>query len=147
MIGKNVTWIGLTELQAAIKRNPQRVLDEARLFLTRGLAVYKTGIIRDPWRIGGRGGGVPVSNDPRYPRKYQRQRSGNLRDSHITQINGLQGTIGPNMTTAPYARYVHDGTRRMQGRPWLEYVKATQDNAIQDLYRKMLANIVGDLAK
>lgn len=140
-------WIGLKELQAAIARNPQTVLDQARMFLTRGLAQYKQGIIRDPWRIGGRGGGVPVSNDPRYARKYQRQRSGNLRDSHITVINGLQGTIGPNTSAAPYAIYVHGGTRRMQGRPWLDYVKATQDGAIQDLYRKMLANIVSDLAK
>lgn len=147
MAEQEFKWIGLKELQAAIARNPQTVLDQARLFLTRGLAVYKAGIIRDPWRIGGRGGGAPVSNDPRYPRKYQRQRSGNLRDSHITNINGLQGTIGPNMSAAPYAGYVHGGTRRMQGRPWLDYVKESQDTNIQDLYRKMLGNIVSDLAK
>lgn len=140
-------WVGLKELQAAIKRNPQKVLDEARNFLSRGLAAYKQGIIRDPWRIGGRGGGAPVSNDPRYPRKYQRQRSGNLRDSHVTQISGLQGVIGPNQSVAPYAQYVHGGTRRMQGRPWLDYVKTTQDGAIQNLYNRMLENIVKDLAK
>lgn len=140
-------WIGLKELRAAIKRNPQKVLDEARLFLTRGLAAYKAGIIRDPWRVGGHGGGSPVSNDPRYPRKYQRQRSGNLRDTHITQINGLEGIIGPNLATAPYAKYVHHGTRRMQGRPWLDYVKTTKEREIESLYRAMLTNIVGDLAK
>lgn len=140
-------WIGLKELRAAINRNPQKVLDEARLFLARGLAVYKAGIIRDPWRIGAHGGGAPVSNDPRYRRRYQRQRSGNLRDSHVTQIDGLVGTIGPSQALAPYGIFVHKGTRRMQGRPWLDYVKQTQDGAIESLYRRMLQNIVQDLAR
>lgn len=142
-----IQWIGLKELRAAINRNPQKVLDEARLFLTRGLATYKEGIIRDPWRVGGLSGGAPVSNDPRYPRRYQRQRSGNLRDSHMTEINGLEGVIGPNLRLAPYAGYVHHGTRRMRGRPWLEYVKQTRERDIETLYRGMLRNIVGDLAR
>ena len=142
-----IQWVGLKELRAARARNPQKVLDEARLFLTRGLAVYKAGIIRDPWRVGGRGGGSPVSNDPRYPRKFQRQRSGNLRDTHVTEINGLEGRIGPNLALAPYAKYVHHGTRRIQGRPWLDYVKQTKEGEIEKLYRGMLSNIVGDLAK
>lgn len=143
----NVSWIGIRELRAAIKRNPQRVLDEARVFITRGLAVYKAGIIRDPWRMGGGGGGSPVSNDPRYKRKYQKLRSGNLRDTHMTKVSSMQGLIGPNTQTAPYAKYVHDGTRRMRGRPWLEYVRDTQRGSIESLYRKMLENIVSDLAK
>ncbi|HBT75034.1 TPA: hypothetical protein DEB29_03480 [Candidatus Wolfebacteria bacterium] len=143
----NVEWKGLRELNAAIKRNPQVVLDEGRLFLTRGLALYKSGIVNAPWRIGGRGGGAPVSNDPRYKRKAQRQRSGNLRDTHITEIDGLVGRIGPNMVTAPYAKYVHDGTRRMQGRPWLDFVKYQKEGAIEALYLKMLDNITADMAK
>jgi len=142
----DIHWIGLKELRAAIARNPQRVIDEARRFLTRGLAVYKAGIIRDPWRIGGKGGGSPVSNDPRYPRRFQKIRSGNLRDSHITSISGLTGTIGPNTSVAPYAKYVHHGTKRMQGRPWLEYVKDTKMGEIENLYRGMLKEIVKDLA-
>lgn len=143
----SIRWIGLRELKQAFDRSPQKVLNEARMFLTRGLAVYKSGIIRAPWRIGGSGGGSPVSNDPRYPRRYQRQRSGNLRDSHITQVSSLEGRIGPNLQAAPYARYVHHGTRRMQGRPWLDYVKTTKQGEIEQLYRRMLKNIVGDLAK
>lgn len=143
----NIKIVGMKELRDAVARSPQKVLDEGRLFLTRGLSVYKRGIINNPWRIGGIGGGAPVSNDPRYPRKYQKQRSGNLRDSHMTVINGLQGIIGPNIQVAPYAKYVHHGTKRMQGRPWLEYVKVNRDNEIEDLYRAMLRNIVGDLAK
>jgi hypothetical protein len=137
-------WIGVKELQNAIKRNPHRVLDEARTYLTRGMSAYKRGIINNPWRVGGMGGGSPVSNDPRYKRKYQRQLSGNLRDSHIREVNSLEARIGP---TALYAKYVHHGTRRMQGRPWLEYVKQNKNSEIERLYREMLKNIVGDLAK
>lgn len=147
MSDSNIELIGLKELQAAIKRNPQKVLDEARIFITRGLAVLKSGIVNAPWRIGGTGGGVPVSNDPRYKRRMQRLRSGNLRDTHITQIDAMVGTIGPNLQAAPYARYVHSGTKRMQGRPWLEYVKERKKGDIENLYRAMLTNIVSDLAK
>ncbi len=143
----DIHWIGLKELRAAIARNPQKVLDEGRRYLTRGLAAYKAGIIRDPWRVGGQGGGSPVSNDPRYPRAFQKQRSGNLRDTHLTEINGLEGRIGPNLQAAPYARYVHHGTKRMRGRPWLEYVRQNKKGEIESLYRDMLKNIVGDLAK
>jgi hypothetical protein len=143
----DINFIGLKELKAAIKRSPQKVLDEARMFLTRGLAQYKAGIIKSPWRIKGPGGGSPVSNDPRYPRRYQRQRSGNLRDSHTTRINGLQGIIGPNQRQAPYAKYVHDGTRRMQGRPWLDHVQYSKKGDIERLYKEMLKKIVGDMAK
>lgn len=127
-------WIGLRELRAAIRRNPQMVLNEARRFLTHALAAYKRGIIREPWRVGGVGGGAPV-------------RTGNLRDTHITKVNSLSASIGPNTRAAPYARYVHEGTRRMRKRPWLEYVKRTKAAEVDDLQRGMLRNVVRDLAR
>lgn len=136
--------IGLDELKAAIKRSPTTVLNETRKFISQGLAIYKRGINNQPWRVGGTGGGAPVSNDPRYPRKNQRSRSGNLRDTHRTNISNLEGRIFP---TAPYAIWVHNGTRRMKARPWLDYVKSTQDREIQKLYRGMLETITKDLAK
>lgn len=146
-----VQLIGLNDLKNAIKRSPGRVKSEARRFLQRGLAEYRRGIINDPWRVGSRGGGAPVSNDPRYRTRrnkgYQRARSGNLRDTHIQRINGLKGWIGPNTDAAPYALYVHDGTRRMKARPWLEYVKDQKDRAIQKLQRDMLKRIVQDLSR
>ena len=146
MADKNISWIGLDQLREAVKRSPQRVLNETRSFISRGLAVYKRGIINSPWRMGGNGGGVPVSDDPRYNRKYQKQRSGNLRDSHMTEIDGLEGRIGPNLSAAPYAVYVHEGTGRMKARPWLDYVKKTSMGDIETLYRRMLENIISDLA-
>ena len=125
--------IGLRELQAAVARNPGRVQKEGRNFLQRGLAKYKQGIIRNPWRLGQNGGGSPV-------------KTGNLRDTHETQISGLEGRIGPNTALARYARYVHQGTRRMHPRPWLEYVKQSKDAEIRVLYGELLQNIVKDLA-
>ena len=72
-MAKSLKVIGMKELKDAIKRNPAKVKEEARRFLTRGLAAYRRGIINDPWRVGGRGGGAPVSNDPRY--RTQRNRA------------------------------------------------------------------------
>jgi len=139
-----VTILGIDELRTAIKRNPQAVARSAKTFFTRGIAVYRGYIQNSPWRVGGTGGGSPVSNDPRYPRAYQRTRSGNLRDTHRRQINAVEGKIYP---TAPYAGYVHGGTRRMRPRPWLDYAKKAGDREIETLYRGMLKEIVADLAK
>ena len=139
----DIKFIGIDSLKRAIDRNPRKALNETRLFLIQGMKKYREGVIRNPWRVGGTGGGAPVSNDPRYPRKYQRGKSGNLRDSHKTIISTLQGSIGPD---TKYAKYVSYGTRYMQPRPWLDYVKKNQDGAIQILYRTLLQNIVSDLS-
>ena len=135
----------------AVKRHPDKIKKSAQTYLVRSMAVYRSGIINDPWRVGGRGGGAPVSNDPRYRtssnKGYQRARSGNLRDSHKTQINGLIGSIGPSTQAAPYAAMVHGGTRRMKARPWLDHTKKSKSGEIAKLYRGMLKEIVRDLAK
>jgi hypothetical protein len=140
-------WIGMGELQLAIKRNPQTVIDATRTFLTRGLAIYKKGIITKPWRMDGNGGGAPVSNTVN--RSNTKQRSGNLRDTHQTDISGFVGRIYP---TAPYAAYVHgiEGmprTRSYKLRPWLNHVKTESQSKIEALYRQLLANISKDLAR
>jgi hypothetical protein len=137
-------WIGMDTLKAAIRRNPQKAAAETRRFLTDSMASYKRGINNDPWRVGGTGGGVPVSNDPRYPRRYQRAKSGGLRDSHRTEVQSLMASIFP---TAPYAKYVHDGTARMAARPWLEYVKGDRETEVMGHAYRMLEAITADLAK
>lgn len=132
-MNRNYEWIGLNELKLAIKRNPQKVIDETKKYLTRGIAEYKRGIINNPWKINKSGGGSPV-------------RTGNLRDLHLTQIGTMEAFIGPNVRATPYAVFVHQGTRKMQGRPWLEYVKVDKMTNIEKLYREFLKNIVNDLA-
>lgn len=134
MARTEITIVGLNELKMAIKRNPQRVSTEAKKFLTRGIAVYNRSIIRSPWGKLQGGGGAPV-------------KTGNLRDTHIRTIEQFRATIGPSKQYAPYAVYVHEGTRRMKSRPWLDYAYNSNKPEIENLYRAMLKEIVSDLAK
>ncbi|MEQ9135757.1 MAG: hypothetical protein RLO51_11150 [Thalassobaculum sp.] len=127
---------GLEELRRAVLRNPQTVLTEVGKFLVRGIAVYNRIIIRNPWRRGMSGGGAPKD-------------TGNLRDTHVREIQPWSGRIYP---TAPYAPYVHgiEGFRRRrtyQLRPWLDHAKQTGDREIQQLQGQLLDGIIGDLAR
>lgn len=115
----------------AIKRNPTIVKMYSYDFMTEAMAILNRLIIRNPWQIGGTGGGAPKDE-------------GNLRDTHIREIRPLEAVIYP---TAKYAEYVHEGTSKMQARPWLEYAK---DKGEKDIYRKadeLLKKVVNKLAK
>ena len=105
---------GLQEFEAAVKRNPEFVVKRGNTFLVRSLAEYRKRIVRSPWKFGAPGGGAPVA-------------TGNLRDTHQTEVSNLQGRIYP---TAPYAKYVHgiEGfprKRAYQLRPWLDFAAST----------------------
>ena len=132
-----ITIKGLAELRKAIQRNPQNVLREVRNFLTESLATYRRGIIRSPWKMGSEGGGSPVS-------------TGNLRDTHRTEVNLMSARIFP---TVPYAPYVHgvggatENVRGVQLRPWLDFVKEDKEAWIRALEDRLLSRIVGELAK
>ena len=103
----SIEFKGLEELKRAISRNPQKVIEETQTFLQRGMAVYRSGIQNKPWRVGSSGGGAPV--DTR-----------NLVQSHAVRIDKFEASIGPSRNYyVPYAAYVHEGTSRMQARPWL----------------------------
>lgn len=116
---------GADEFKEAIRRNPQKILDLVGRFITRGLAEYKKIIIRSPWRIGMSGGGAPVM-------------TGNLRDTHITEVSPFAGRIYPS---APYSQAVH------KKRPWLDYAKDTASPNVEKLEAELLQDIVADLAK
>lgn len=122
---------GIDELKTAIRRNPQMVKEETAKFIARGLAEYRRIISRSPWRIGGSGGGAPVG-------------TGNLRDTHAQEQRPFEGKIYPR---ANYAGYVHEGTGRMQARPWLDYAKKSGNRKIRQLEKDLLATITKDLAK
>ena len=111
MADYEVKTFGFKEFERAIKRNPGKVKDEVAKFLVRAIAIYKSGIMNSPWRKGSSGGGAPVD-------------TGYLRDSHQagTKIMAWKAYIGP-ASSVKYARYVHEGTKRMKARPWLDYVK------------------------
>lgn len=122
---------GLEELKRAVQRNPRKVIDEVSDFLSRAMAAYKRVIGRNPWKLGSSEGGAPVL-------------TGYLRATHFTDQQRWQARIYP---TAPYAQYVHDGTKRMKARPWLDFAKDAADSEVQRLEREMLDEIVRDLAK
>lgn len=128
---------GIKEFEAALKRNPSKVATEVKSFIVRGISIYNQGIIRNPWKIGMDGGGSPV-------------KTGNLRDTHRRVIKKFEGRIFP---TAPYASYVHGiggqtmSKRGVRLRPWMQYVFDKKDKEIRELQKKMLKNIVADLAK
>lgn len=135
MAESNVSVIGFKELRAAILRNPKTMDREVKKYLQRGLSKYKRGIENNPWGVSSKGGGAPVA-------------TGNLRDTHLTRIQGYTGTIGPNLAKAPYARYVISGTRRgLPPRDYLSYVKKQNEHRIQSLYRELLRNISRGIAR
>lgn len=126
-----VDFKGFDELKRAILRNPDKTRQEVGSFLVRGMAVLNRGIIRNPWEVGSSGGGAPVA-------------TGNLRDTHTRQINTWDAYI---QATAPYASFVHEGTKKMQSRPWLDDAVENSTNELKDLEEKMVENIVVDLAR
>lgn len=105
-----------------LEESPKKVLDLIKDFLQRGIAVYKRGVINNPWRIGMQGGGAPVA-------------TGNLRDTHGTMFNQLDAAIFPSLDDAPYAPYVH------KERPWLDFVQESNEKEIQKLEKDLIDNI------
>lgn len=67
--------------------------------------------------------------------------TGRLRASHFSRVKGLTGEIFP---TVNYAIFVHEGTRFMRSRPWLE--KAAR-NARNDVKKELQKSINRALEK
>ena len=113
----------LNRLREMANKAPAKIRSEVGKFLVRGIAVYNQGILRNPWRVGGRGGGAPVD-------------TGNMRDTHIKSVRQWEASIEP---TADYARAVH------KDRPWLDYVQQQKGSEIQRLEAELLDNIIKGL--
>jgi hypothetical protein len=122
---------GIKEFEAAIRRNPEVIRRRSREFITQGLALYRMSIWRNPWRIGMQLGGAPVA-------------TGNLRDTHRSEISDFEGVIRPD---AHYAPYVILGTYKMQSRDYLKHAKESQEPQVKQLEEKLLQEIVTDLSK
>ena len=119
----------------AIKKNPQVVRSEVSKFLTRGMAEYRRSIQTKPWRLGGSGGGAPVDTT-------------NLQTSHVPKFSQWEASIGPRTDSAKkYASYVHEGTSRMQARPWLDYAKESRDGRIKKMELELLDKIAYELSR
>lgn len=134
---------GVDDLERAIKQNPKNTIRKLNIFFVRSIAEYRKIIMRQPWRVGGVGGGAPVDTQA-------------LRDSHQsgTKIGKYEASIGPDQNIARYAKYVH-GRRKgeinrrtgVKSRPWLDYAFEKADKKVKKLQDTLLKDIVDDLAK
>lgn len=70
--------------------------------------------------------------------------TGRLRASHTTLFSPLRGEVGP---TANYATFVHEGTRYMRGRPFLREAVRSQENKIQDFFRRAVQDTLDDIGR
>jgi hypothetical protein len=133
----NVELEGAKEFEKAIRENPEYTKRQANIMMTRISADYRRTIIRDPWRIGGMGGGVPVSPPPG---------QGNLRDSHRYKVEPteLEIIIRPEVARK-YGEYVHEGTWKMEARPWLDYAteknKSNREKQVDDFLKAIVNNL------
>ncbi len=120
---------GKDELIRAIRRNPQFVKDRSLQMMTRLKAAYQQTINRNPWRVGGTGGGVPVD-------------TGSLRDAHGYKVQPWHFKIKVRQSKADaYGKAVH------RGRPWLDYAHEKEKSTREKHYDDFLEDIVEDLAK
>jgi len=130
------------QLIRAFKTAPKEVANEGKIFLTRGLSEYKrVAVGSKPWRVGQAGGGIPVATI-----QSSGYTGGNLREQHRTVISGLTGRFGVGQSRVKYAGYVHDGTRKMEARPWLEYARTKADGAVKKHYKVFMDNILKHIA-
>jgi len=67
--------------------------------------------------------------------------SGNLRDTHRTEIMDWNAMIGADTDTVPYAAPVH------KHRPWLDYAFNENKAAVERLADDMLLKLIEDLAR
>jgi len=125
---------GAKEFSYQIRKNPEVVKKETADFFNKSIIEFKRVVNISPWRLGGNGGGAPVD-------------TGNLRESHKTDIRAFTATYGVNTRRADYAWAVHEGTARMKERPWLNYAIDQKKGVIDKLANEMLKKVVVNLAK
>ena len=129
----NVKLEGAEEFERAIRRYPKYSKQQALIMMTRIKADYQRTIIRSPWRIGGSGGGSPVDTRA-------------LRDSHRYKIQPteLKIDVRPEIASR-YGEAVHEGTRRMEARPWLDYAteknKSNRERQVDDFLKAIVNNL------
>lgn len=134
----------LKDFKKAIRENPAFVQKESYKFMARSKAEYLSVILKSPWKLGQSGGGVPVAT-PETSGYY----GGHLKKTHITKVKPYKMTITPmpNRKDPNYADYVHEGTRKMLARPWLNYAMNRKKGVVERLATDMLKKVTNQLAK
>lgn len=65
----------------------------------------------------------------------------------LSEKSPMKVTIAPNLTVTPYAKYVHEGTRFMTARPFLDITVETEQANIQSFFSRTINNFLNDLAR
>ena len=120
------------KFRKVLAQSPQLIKQETDVYLARARHVVVSTINRSPWSMSGAGGGVPV-------------RSADLRRAHLEKTTPFSWEIYVS-NAVDYGWYVHQGTRFMKARPWLDYAKDTNAKAIANYQDEMLKAVVSKLA-
>lgn len=124
----------LQALQKMVNDSPGIIRSRSDKLMARVDRIFKTTINRNPWRIGGTGGGVPV--DTRH-----------LFRSHVWRRTPWQMSVTVPKGQPKYASAVHEGTRRMEARPWMDYAIDKNKAEVKQEAIKFLDDVVKNLAK
>lgn len=119
----------LAEFQQALGKSPQivgkrlhRGIDRAgNVFLAGTKENIRSG--RDMWK-------APID-------------TGYMWNHIFLSVQPLKATIYP---TADYATFVHDGTSKMQARPFFEITERTEQNEIERIFQEELANALEEIS-
>lgn len=68
------------------------------------------------------------------------------RGIQVKEVKPLRAIIIPSATT-PYAKFVHDGTRRMKARPFFDITVKEKQKDVQKFFQKALDNVVNKIAR
>lgn len=133
---------GIEDFKKAIESNPEVVVYELKNFFQRAISVYQDIVWKNPWRMGGSGGGSPVAL----------VEGGTLRNSHKPDFKDWSARLYQDDDIAPYGKYVHgiEGfprKRTYQLRPWLDYAFKKGDEGVREKEKILLTNIVKKLAQ
>jgi hypothetical protein len=131
MLQYNLQLDGLDSFKKAILASPEFTKEAVGRFLTQSKAALNRILIRNPWKVGDDGGGVPVA-------------SRHMIETMIREVHAWDLLIQP---IASYTRYVHEGTRKMGARPFLDYAMEQTDREITQLENNLIDDITNSLAK
>lgn len=131
----SVEFKGIDELKKKIISQPKKTYDGIQIYLVRAQNVIQGIYTKNPWRVGGSGGGVPV-------------KTGNLlKKGTGLKIETFRRIFTVDDKKVDYADDVYSGRGSMKARPWLEHAKTTGDKDIEKLQVELLNNISKEITR
>lgn len=117
----NVQITNLEQIRSAFKRAPEKMAKNLDLAIRKSvIAIQRQSMINSPVD------------------------TGRLRNSHQSLFDVLKGTVQP---TANYAIYVHEGTSRMKGRPFLAMAVQSESGNVNKNFQKAVQDTLDEIAK